>query len=248
VSHAFAERFWPGENPIGKGVGPSGRTEQQFYRVVGVVGDVYTNTPTGPPAIAIYYPIARIPGTSGSWPNPSTLVVKTTVADPLALLPAIRNAIGAVDPAIPLADVVTMETIAAQSRAFVTFMMTLIAIAASVALLLAAVGLYGVVSYTVTQRTSEIGIRMALGAPPTEVAKLVVGGSVKLALVGIAGGVLMTLGASRALRAFLYGVESTDPLAYLAAAILLGGIAALAAYLPARRAARIDPMEALWHE
>ncbi|MGH7701420.1 MAG: FtsX-like permease family protein [Gemmatimonadales bacterium] len=117
-----------------------------------------------------------------------------------------------------------------------------------VALLLAAVGLYGVISYLVTRRTNEIGVRMALGALPSQVAGLVVNGSLRLALLGTGIGVVASLGASRVLRGLLYGVEPTHPLAYLAAAAVLGSVAALAAYLPARRAARIDPVEALRYE
>jgi putative ABC transport system permease protein len=129
-----------------------------------------------------------------------------------------------------------------------SFAMVLLAIAASTALLLAAVGLYGVISYLVNRRTGEIGIRMALGAEPRQVARLVVAGSVKLALVGVSFGVVAALGFSRVLRGLLYDVQPTQPLAYLIAALVLGGVAALAAYLPARRAARVDPMIALRNE
>jgi len=248
VSRAFAERFWPNQDPIGRGVGPNGRTDQQFYRVVGVVGDVRGESPADEPALAIYYPVQRIPGTAGYWPNPITLVVRTSLAQPMSLLPAIRSAVRQVDPAVPVANAREMRTIVDASMARVSFMMVLIASAASAALLLAAVGLYAVVSYVVARRTNEIGVRMALGAQASHVAGLVVGGSVKLALAGAAVGVLAALGASRVLRNLLYGVEPTHPAAYVAAAVLLGAVAALAAYLPARRATRVNPVEALRHE
>jgi putative ABC transport system permease protein len=248
VSKAFAERFWPGEDPIGKGVGPNGLTNQQFYHVVGVVGDVYAGSAGGARGMAVYYPVLRIPGTSGWWPNPMTLVVKTRSDEPVSLLPAIQTAIREVDPSIPVAEVDAMETIVDRSMAQLSFAMVLLAIAASTALLLAAVGLYGVISYLVNRRTGEIGIRMALGAQPSQVARLVVAGSVKLALVGVSFGVVAALGFSRVLRGLLYDVQPTQPLAYLVAALVLGAVAALAAYLPARRAARVDPMIALRNE
>jgi len=248
VSKAFAERFWPGEDPIGKGVGPNGLTNQQFYRVVGVVGDVYAGSAGGARGMAVYYPVLRIPGTAGWWPNPMTLVVKTRSDEPVSLLPAMQSAIREVDPSIPVAEVDAMETIVDRSMAQLSFAMVLLAIAASTALLLAAVGLYGVISYLVNRRTGEIGIRMALGAQPSQVARLVVAGSVKLALIGVSFGVVAALGFSRVLRGLLYDVQPTQPLAYLVAALVLGTVAALAAYLPARRAARVDPMIALRNE
>src|SRR5256885_15303873 len=177
-----------------------------------------------------------------------TLVVKTRLDDPTTIVPALQSAIREVDASIPLAGVETMDAIVDRSMAQLSFAMVLLAIAATTALLLAAVGLYGVISYVVNQRTAEIGIRMALGAEPSQVARLVVGGSVRLALVGVGFGVVAALGFTRVLRGLLYDVQPTQPLAYLVAALVLGGVAALAAYLPARRAARIDPMIALRNE
>jgi len=174
-----------------------------------------------------------------------TLVVKTRFDDPLSQLPAVQAAIREVDSSIPVADVDAMETIVDRSMAQLSFAMVLLAIAAFTALVLAAVGLYGVISYVVNRRTGEIGIRMALGAQPSQVARLVVGGSVRLALVGVGFGVVAALAFTRVLRGLLYDVQPTQPLAYLIAALVLGAVAALAAYLPARRAARIDPMIAL---
>jgi len=177
-----------------------------------------------------------------------TLVVKTRFDDAASVLPALQTAIRDVDPSIPIADVDAMETIVDRSMAQLSFAMVLLAIAASTALLLAAIGLYGVISYIVNRRTGEIGIRMALGAAPSQVARVVVAGSVKLALVGVSFGVVAALGFTRVLRGLLYDVQPTQPLAYLVAAVVLGAVAAVAAYLPARRAARVDPMIALRNE
>ncbi|MGH7481878.1 MAG: ABC transporter permease [Longimicrobiales bacterium] len=246
VSAAFAERFWPGEDPIGKGVGANGTTNQQFYRVVGVVGDVYASAvDDDEPAVAIYYPIVRIPETSGWSANGMRLVVRTELSDPLSVVPQIRRAALDVDPAIPITDPQEMETIVAASMSRLSFTMAMLGIAATVALLLAAIGLYGVISYVVTRRTNEIGVRIALGAQVAQVERLVVAGSIKMTLVGLAVGLLGAYVLTRLLSSMLYGVEPTDPLAYVAGAILLTAVALAASWLPARRAARVDPVEAL---
>lgn len=245
VSKAFAERFWPGEDPLGKGVAANGQTNAGFYRVVGVVGDVYSSSVVQDPAIAIYYPVVRRPRTPGWWPNPMWLMVRTSSANPTSFLPAVRHAIHDVDPSIPVAYVQEMQAVVDRSMAQLSFMMVLVSIAGLVAILLAAIGLYGVVAYLVTRRTNEIGVRMALGAQPVQIARFVVAGSLRLALLGAGIGVLVALTSSRVLRGLLYGVTPTHPLIYLTAAVILGTVAALASYLPARRATRIDPMIAL---
>ncbi|MGH7475412.1 MAG: ABC transporter permease [Longimicrobiales bacterium] len=245
VSRAFAARFWPGEDPIGKGVAPNGMTTQGFYRVVGVVGDVYSSSVLEESAVAIYYPVVRRPETTGWWPNPMWLTARTSAASPIAMVEGIQRAIQQVDPSIPVAYAQEMQTIVDRSMARLSFMMALIAIAGSLALLLAAIGLYGVISYLVTRRTNEIGVRMALGARPTQVERLVVTGSIRLAALGLALGVLAAVALTRLLAGMLYGVQPTHPAAYLGGAVLLSAVAAVAAWIPARRAARIDPVDAL---
>lgn len=249
VSRAFAERFWPGEDPIGKGVAPSGRTTQPFYRVVGVVGDVPAGSLDGEPAIAVYYPIVHNPETPGFWgwwrPVNMRLFVRTGSADPLSLLPAVRRAVHEVDPTAPLSDARTMERIVAESTARFRFTSLLLAIAAGVALLLAAVGLYGVISYVVGRRTREIGIRIAIGADPATVERSVVTRSLWLTAVGIGAGVIFALATTRLLEGLLFGVAPTHPAAFAAAAVVLAGVALVASWIPARRAARVDPVEAL---
>ncbi len=182
VSKAFAERFWPGQPALGQGVAPSGRSQGPFYRVVGVVDDVARSTsegevPLSQPAIAIYYPIRKHPGETGSWnwwPGYITLVVRTDRADPTSLVPEVRRVVAAIDPEIPLANATSMSEIVAAAFAQISFVSLLIGIAAAVALLLSAVGLYGVISYVVARRTREIGMRMAVGAQPGEVQRMVV--------------------------------------------------------------------------
>ncbi len=252
VSRAFGERFWPGENPIGKAVAPSGRTEGPFYQVVGVVGDVPAGSLDGEDAIAVYYPIVHHPETPGNWggwwPLNMSLVVRTDLADPLALAAQIRRAVQEVDPSIPVAHVAPMEQIIGASTARFRFTSVLLGIAAAVALILAVVGLYGVVSYVVSRRTREIGIRIAIGARPGDVRRTVVGRSLLLVAVGLAAGLVLALATTRLMQGLLYGVEPTHPVAFVGAAAVLAAVALLASWIPARRAASVDPMEALRFE
>ncbi len=245
VNKAFADRFWPGEDPLGKGIAPSGRTNGPFYRVVGVVGDVYRSSLGGEPATAVYYPIVWIPGSGGWWPSYMTLIVRTGNADPMSVFAAIRQAVQEVDPTVPLANAREMESIIDDSMSRLSFTALLLDLAAAVALLLAAVGLYGVMSYVVSRRTREIGMRMALGARPDQVVRLIVGKSLALVAMGLGLGVFMALALTRVMRGLLFGVEPTHPAAFVTAISLLGAVALVASWLPARRAARIDPAVAL---
>lgn len=252
VSRAFADRFWPGESAIGKGVGPSGRTSGPFFRVVGVVGDVPARarggTPLSETAIAVYYPVVDIPEVEGNWywwPGTMTLVVRAGTADPTSLLPAIRGVLAEVDPEVPLANARTMDAVVAEAAATVSFLSLLLAIAAAVAVLLAAVGLFGVVSYLVTQRTREIGMRLAIGARPGEVVWMIVRGTVALAAAGLLVGAPLAWVGSGLMGSLLYGVTPLDPWVYLGAALTLLTVALAAAWLPARRASAVDPVLAL---
>lgn len=254
VSRAFADRFWPGEDPIGKGVGPSGRTVEPFHRVVGVVGDVARNSDDGAPplsqtAIAIYYPGVHNADTEGWWgywwPGAMDLVVKTEGVEPTSVLPAIRQVVGEIDPEIPLANAGVLSDVVDEATAGVSFLSTLMIVSALAALLLAAVGLYGVVSWVVSRRTREIGMRLAIGAAPAEVVRGVVGQTMRLAVAGLVFGLPLAFLTSRVGRSVLVGVEPTSPAAYVAAAGVVALVSALAAWIPARRAARIDPAESL---
>ncbi len=245
VSKAFADRFWPGEDPLGKGIAPSGRTNGPFYRVVGVVGDVYRTSLGGEPATAVYYPIVWIPESGGWWPTDMYLTVRTANADPMSVFAAISRAVTEVEPSVPLANAREMESIIDDSMSRLTFTGVLLEVAAAVALLLAAVGLYGVMSYVVSRRTREIGMRMALGARPDQVERLIVGKSFGLVATGLGLGVFMALALTRVMRGLLFGIEPTHPVAFVTAICLLAAVALVASWLPARRAARIDPAVAL---
>jgi predicted permease len=249
VSDAFADRFWPGEDPIGKGVAPNGRRDEPYYRVVGVVGDVPRRSLDGETAMAIYYPMVSHPDTPGTWDPLSAdwmhLVVRTESTDPLSAFPDIRRAIQSVDPTIPVDGVRTMDALLAESVARFTFTSILLTVAASVALGLAAVGLFGVVSYVVGQRRREIGMRIAIGANPSQVQRLLVLRSAPPILIGLALGVGLAVLSGRVMEGLLYDVRPSDPIALAAAATVLGGVAALASWIPARRASRVDPSIAL---
>jgi predicted permease len=253
VSKAFAERFWPGRDALGQGVGPNGNTEGPFYHVVGVVGDVARSAvegepPLSQPAVAIYYPVRHNPAATWNrnwWPGAITLVVKSGLADPSSLFPAIRRTVAEVDPEIPLANLTDMRTVVAGAMSELSFVSLLLGIAAGTALLLAAVGLYGVLSYVVTRRTREIGMRLAVGARPGEVQGMVVRGAMTLVAGGLVLGLALSVGSTRIMQGLLVGVEPTDPVVFAFAAGLLALVALAASWIPARRASRIDPLEAL---
>jgi putative ABC transport system permease protein len=241
VSEAMAKRFWPGQDPLGRHLtttfDPGASLE-----VVGVVGNVRDRGLANlSPVATMYLPIFQLSNTVLS------LVVRTTV-DPGSITSAVRNTVHQIDPDQPLQDVMSMDQIIDGSLSERRFSMTLLAVFAGLALLLATVGIYGVIAYSVSRRTHEVGIRMALGAEKTDVLKMVIGQGLKLALIGVAIGVAGALALTRFLSSLLYGVEPTDPVTFIAVSLLLVAVALLACYIPARRAANVDPMVALRYE
>jgi hypothetical protein len=246
VSGAFAERFWPNGNAIGRGVRCCTGTPP-FYSITGVTGTVRTHGLDRPPGQVVYFPIipfASNPGIEGA-ATYMRLVVRTTDTRMDPIVSAVRRIVNELDPQVPIADVESMEQLLAESLARRSFTMMLLATAAALALVLSAVGIYGVISYVVAQRRGEIGIRMALGARAVEVRRLVVRQSLALAAVGVVIGLAGALAATRLLGALLFGVSPTDPLVLASATVLLVILAALASYAPAVRASRVDPVEAL---
>ncbi|MDF2771586.1 MAG: hypothetical protein K0S86_1080 [Geminicoccaceae bacterium] len=245
VSKAFAERMWPGQDAIGKRLRPNG-FDEPWYHVVGVTGDVLTHGLHEAAPGLVYYPMVPIPG-APLWSPPMhvTIAIRTTMDDPLALATAARQAVAALDREVPVANIQTMETVVVKSTAKTTFVMLLLAIAGGMALVLSAVGIYGVISYTVNQRRAEIGVRMALGAQAAQVGRMVVGQSLRVAAVGIALGLAAALVTTRVMQSLLFGVTPTDPLTLAAVTVVLVAIGALASYAPARRATAVDPVEVL---
>jgi putative ABC transport system permease protein len=243
VNETMAEELWPGEDPIGKRIKVPGsqRSPQPWRTVVGVVSDVKQYGLDKKEPMQIYLPEAQYPGSF------MTLVVRTS-SDPKNLMAAIRNEILAADPDQAVYDIATMEQLLSDSIALRRFSMMLLIIFATLALTLAAVGIYGVISYSVTQRTHEIGIRMALGAGRGDVLKLVISHGMKLALAGIAAGVAASFALTRLMASLLYGVGATDAPVFVSIPVILAGVALGACFVPARRAARVDPMEALRYE
>src|SRR5262245_28429709 len=239
VNQALAQRYLPGQAPIGKRIRAIGN---DWRTVVGVVGDVRQSGVTQAVRAEVFVPV-----TQATW-TPLTQTMSLVVradAEPEALISAVRNAVREVDPAQPVFNVKKMEMVVADSVADRRLNMLLLGIFAAVALTLAVIGIYSVMSYTVSQHTREIGIRMALGARPTDVLKLVIGQGMSLTLVGVGLGVAGAFGLTRLMATLLYGVAATDPLTFAVVSALLMVVALLACCVPARRATKVDPMVAL---
>jgi len=244
VNEELARRSWPGEDPIGKRLQIA--TELTRWReVVGVVGNARLSGLEARVDPAIYVPFPQ-----NSWPNAlrNSFIVLRTTTDPQSLIPAIRRELRSVDPTFPITQVRTMdETIndSLSQRRFNTVLLTLFAF---LAVALAAVGIYGVMSYTVSQRTREMGIRIALGARQSDITKLVTSSGARLAALGIALGVVAAAILSRLISSLLFGITATDPVTFVFTAVLLGAVTLLASYIPSRRAASADPIAALRYD
>ncbi|MGH9885350.1 MAG: FtsX-like permease family protein, partial [bacterium] len=244
VSKGFAKRFWPGENAVGHTVQPLMSERMQAHPVVGVAGDVRADGIQKPPTEVAYLPLIGRGGAT-EWNTQMTLVVRAPSVDARTLMPAIHQIVRQIDPQVPIADTGSLEVVVARSMAQLSFTMLLLIVSAVIALSLSAVGIYGVIAYIVAQRRPEIGIRMALGAQAAEVARLVVTQSVALAGFGILVGVAAALAGTRLLTSLLFEVKPTDPVALVSTCAVLVIVAALASAGPARRAAKVDPAEAL---
>jgi putative ABC transport system permease protein len=248
VSAAFAAEAYHGQDPIGKRVvccesGPNGTPDWKI--VIGVAGDVRTDGPSAAPAPEFYLPIAQAPPAAWEWVQRSMYIVVRTGGSPAALTQSLRSAVARIDPDLPVFDVRMMDERLADALATERFNTRLLTILGVVGLLLAASGIYGVIAYFVSQRTQEIGVRMALGATPGSVVRLILSQSLRPVAVGAAIGVVAALAASRVLTAQLFGVSRTDPLTIAAVVAVLAAVALIASVVPARRAASIEPTRAL---
>jgi len=253
VNRSLAQKYWPNENPVGKTIiatraveqstskGTRVEFKQQELEIVGVVGDVRQLGLDAPPDPELFMPYDQ-------WPAQEMSLVLRIASEPSWLIPRVEKEIWRVDPDQPVTDIRTMDELVSTEAAGRRFVLQLIGAFAAIALVLAAVGIYGVVSYGTRQRTHEIGIRMALGARGQQILWLVAGQNAKWLLIGITTGVASALALTRLLTAYLYAVRPTDPLTFVAVSLLLLAVAMLAVYIPARRATKVDPMVALRYE
>ncbi|HYY56574.1 MAG TPA: ABC transporter permease [Pyrinomonadaceae bacterium] len=247
INETMARTFFPGEDPLGKRIKLASMTSPfPWLAVVGVVGDVkhYGLDEETKPELYVSYLQPLLPNFNVS----SLFLAVRTTAEPAGLAAAVRREVAVLDKDQPVADIKTMEERLSESVAPRRFNMLLLAIFAALALILAAVGIYGVMSYSVTQRTHEIGVRMALGAQGSDVLRLVVGQGMILALAGVALGLLGAFALTRVMKTLLFNVSASDPLTFAGVAFVLSAVALLACLIPARRATRVDPMEALRYE
>lgn len=237
ISETAARRFWPNEDPIGVRIRLGG-TDSPLRTIVGIVGDVSHQGLDDQPDMQVYVP-------HNQWTDSYMQLVIRTSVEPALLAAAVRNQIREVDANLPVYQIATMKQLISHSMAQRRFTMVLCGVFAGVALLMAAIGIYGVMAYTVSQRTQELGIRVALGAQSSDVMKLVIGQGMKLAVSGVAIGLLGAWALTRLMKSLLFGISVTDPLTFGGIALLLTLVALLACWIPARRATKVDPMIAL---
>ncbi|HVB87121.1 MAG TPA: ABC transporter permease [Candidatus Dormibacteraeota bacterium] len=246
VNAKLAKQYWPNEDPIGKRFmfghpDPTSKSPPKWITVVGVVGDTKLYGLANPSRLEVYVSSLQYPDSG------MRLVVKSRV-DPASLISAIRAAVATIDKDQPIFAISTMNQLVSDSVATRRITLVLLGLFSALALVLAAIGIYGVISYSVAQRTHEIGIRMALGAQHTDVLRMVLKQGAKIAIAGVAIGVAASLGLMQLMSSLLFGVSAGDPLTFTGVAILLVLVALLACYIPARRALRVDPMVALRYE
>jgi predicted permease len=251
INEEFAKRYWPSEDPIGKRITIGELNDQtNWLTIVGVAKNEKVEDWTERPDPEVYLPLLQ---TADYLENPAghyayiTLVARTTV-DPASLVSAFKARIWSLDNAVPISDVITMDDVVDNATAQPRFYMFLLSVFAAVALVLATVGIYGVMSYAVSLRTQEIGVRIALGANRSDVLRLIVAEGMRIVLIGGSVGLIAALALSRLMSSLLFGIRPTDLATFLSVPIGLALLALIACYMPAARATRIDPMSALRSE
>ena len=247
VNEAFAQRYFPDEDALGRSIFTStprntwGEPTPDSFEIVGIVRNIKFLGPDAGNEPAFYVPARQ-------FPLPDMALVVRTTGDAASLAPRLRDTVWALDANLPIGNVTTMTRLLDEALAQPRFNMLLLSAFGAAALALAAMGIYGLLAYDVMRRTSEIGIRMALGARARDVVALVVSQGVRLTLVGLALGLAAALAMTRVLSGLLFGVSTSDPTTFAAVAVFLGAVAVAASYIPARRATRIAPVTALRHE
>jgi putative ABC transport system permease protein len=244
INEAFAKRYFPGENPIGKRLrqgAEAGGVAAQMSEIVGLVGDLKLTSLREEPKPIVFVPMAQFPI------NTMSIVVRSQM-DPRRLLATIRQTVQSIDRDLLILRGKTLDQYLGALLGQPRFTTDLLGIFAGLALTLATVGLYGAISYGVSQRTQEIGVRMAFGATPARVLKLVLGHGLRLIALGIAAGLVLALSLTHLIASLLFGVTANDPITIATVSILLSAVAVIASYIPARRAMRVDPMVALRYE
>jgi len=236
VNQAAARAYWANESGLGKRAWVGNLPDP--FQVVGVIGDVKNASLGQPPQAEIYLPLPQLVSTY------VCLSVRTAM-DPHSIVAAVRREIAAVDPDQPVTRVMSAEELLESASAQPRFTMFLLGIFSATAFILAVIGIYGVIAYSVAQRTSELGIRIALGAARGDIFRLVIGGGLSLTLTGIAIGLAGSFALTRVMASLLYQTSATDPATFAGSALLFAAVAVIASYLPARRATRIDPANAL---
>jgi putative ABC transport system permease protein len=243
INQTMARRYWPGEDPIGRRF-RLGTLDQPWFTVVGLVGDIRQNAIAEQPHAQMYLPLAQFARETGSAPRGMTLVLRT-IGDPRNLAGPARALVSRLDPQLPVSDVQTLSDVLGRAVARPRFTTTLLGVFAALALLLAAVGIYGVIAYTVARRTHEIGVRLTLGAGRRDVVGMVVAQGVAPAAGGVALGVVIALLSTRVLAGLVYGVGTLDPATFVTVPLALLAVALVSSWIPARRAAAVDPVDSL---
>jgi putative ABC transport system permease protein len=241
ISGSLARRYFPDENPLGKKVRVGDDDSNPWLTVVGVVDDVHYNWLQKNDVPTLYRTYRQNP------PHYTTVVLRTD-GDPLAFVSAVRSKFAGIDSELPIYEVKSLDVVINESIVGIAYVAAMMAAIGVIALVLASVGVYGVMSYSVSERTHEMGIRMAMGATAAAIHRLVIGNGMLLTGIGIAIGLPLAFGLARALSSLLFGVNAADPFAFIGLPLILASVAALASYLPARRAVRVDPLTALRYE